>query len=115
MGPPSPSAVGPLPFGEPALPIEPGVVSLRTDTEAPHGVSRLGGATSLRQAVGPGATWEDEPARVAAEAVRVEPLDQRSGPARVAPGTRARTTEGGRHGDRRLIAAQRVRTEAPAR
>ncbi|MEU1663959.1 glycoside hydrolase family 3 C-terminal domain-containing protein [Streptomyces sparsogenes] len=100
MGSPSLSAAGRLPFRDPALPIDKrvddllgrltlderiallhqyapaverlGVASFRTGTEALHGVSWLGEATVFPQAVGLGATWDEELVHEVAEAVSVE-------------------------------------------
>jgi beta-glucosidase len=100
VGSPSPSAVGRLPFRDPALPIDKrvddllgrltlderiaflhqyapaverlGVASFRTGTEALHGVSWLGEATVFPQAVGLGATWDEDLVHEVAEAVSVE-------------------------------------------
>ncbi|BFV55659.1 glycoside hydrolase family 3 C-terminal domain-containing protein [Kitasatospora sp. CMC57] len=49
-----------------------GVASFRTGSEALHGVSWLGVATVFPQAVGLGATWDEELVRRVAEAVSVE-------------------------------------------
>jgi beta-glucosidase len=49
-----------------------GIASFRTGTEALHGVSRLGGATVFPQAVGPGATWDEDLIHQVAEAVSIE-------------------------------------------
>jgi beta-glucosidase len=49
-----------------------GVASFRTGTEALHGVAWLGPATVFPQAVGLGATWDEELVRRVAEAVSVE-------------------------------------------
>ncbi|WP_086810553.1 glycoside hydrolase family 3 C-terminal domain-containing protein, partial [Streptomyces reticuliscabiei] len=49
-----------------------GVDAFRTGTEALHGVSWLGEATVFPQAVGLGATWDEDLVREVAEAVSVE-------------------------------------------
>ncbi|MEV1121898.1 glycoside hydrolase family 3 C-terminal domain-containing protein [Actinosynnema sp. NPDC049800] len=49
-----------------------GVAAFRTGAEALHGVSWLGVATSFPQAVGLGATWDEELVRRVAEATSVE-------------------------------------------
>ncbi len=49
-----------------------GVGSFRTGSEALHGVSWLGAATVFPQAVGLGATWDEELVRQVAEATSVE-------------------------------------------
>jgi beta-glucosidase len=49
-----------------------GIASFRTGTEALHGVSRLGEATVFPQAVGLGATWDEDLIHQVAEAVSVE-------------------------------------------
>ena len=49
-----------------------GLDAFRTGTEALHGVAWLGPATVFPQAVGLGATWDEELLRVVAEAVSVE-------------------------------------------
>lgn len=100
MGSPSPSAAHSVPFRDPALSVAKrvddllgrltlderiallhqyapaverlGVGSFRTGTEALHGVSWLGEATVFPQAVGLGATWDEDLVREVAEAVSVE-------------------------------------------
>ncbi|NUP40492.1 MAG: carbohydrate-binding protein [Streptomyces sp.] len=100
MGSPSLSTAGRLPFRDPALPIDKrvddllgrltlderiallhqyapaverlGLASFRTGTEALHGVSWLGEATAFPQAVGLGATWDEDLVHEVAEAVSVE-------------------------------------------
>lgn len=100
MGSPSLSAANRLPFRDPALPIDKrvddllgrltlderiallhqyapaverlGLASFRTGTEALHGVSWLGEATVFPQAVGLGATWDEDLVHEVAEAVSVE-------------------------------------------
>lgn len=100
MGSPPLSAAGRLPFRDRALPIDKrvddllgrltlderiallhryapaverlGLASFRTGTEALHGVSWLGEATVFPQAVGLGATWDEDPVHEVAEAVSVE-------------------------------------------
>jgi beta-glucosidase len=49
-----------------------GVAEFRTGTETLHGVAWLGEATTFPQAVGLGATWDEELVRQVAEAVSVE-------------------------------------------
>ncbi|MFI1855315.1 glycoside hydrolase family 3 C-terminal domain-containing protein [Streptomyces sp. NPDC020480] len=49
-----------------------GIASLRTGTEALHGVAWLGVATVFPQAVGLGAAWDEDLVRAVAEAVSVE-------------------------------------------
>jgi beta-glucosidase len=49
-----------------------GVAEFRTGTETLHGVAWLGEATTFPQAVGLGATWDEELVREVAEAVSVE-------------------------------------------
>ncbi|MFI2433084.1 glycoside hydrolase family 3 C-terminal domain-containing protein [Streptomyces sp. NPDC018693] len=49
-----------------------GIASFRTGTEALHGVSWLGVATVFPQAVGLGASWDEELVRTVAEAVSAE-------------------------------------------
>ncbi|MCL8016262.1 family 1 glycosylhydrolase [Streptomyces sp. AS02] len=49
-----------------------GIASFRTGTEALHGVAGLGVATVFPQAVGLGATWDEDLVRAVAEAVSVE-------------------------------------------
>jgi beta-glucosidase len=49
-----------------------GIASFRTGTEALHGVSWLGKATVFPQAVGLGATWDEDLVRQVAEAVSIE-------------------------------------------
>ncbi|PWK85572.1 beta-glucosidase [Lentzea atacamensis] len=94
------SAVDRLPFRDPALPLRKriddlierltlderlamlhqyspavprlGVAAFRTGTEALHGVAWLGEATVFPQAVGLGATWDEELVRRVAEATSVE-------------------------------------------
>ncbi|MFB6849647.1 glycoside hydrolase family 3 C-terminal domain-containing protein [Streptomyces sp. NPDC056373] len=100
MGSPSLTAAARLPFRDPALPVAKrvddllerltlderiallhqyapaverlGVAAFRTGTEALHGVSWLGEATVFPQAVGLGATWDEELVREVAQAVSVE-------------------------------------------
>ncbi|WP_330293263.1 glycoside hydrolase family 3 C-terminal domain-containing protein [Streptomyces sp. NBC_00576] len=100
MGSPSLSAAHRVPFRDPALPVDKrvddllgrltldertallhqyapaverlGIASFRTGTEALHGVSWLGEATVFPQAVGLGATWDENLVREVAEAVSVE-------------------------------------------
>ncbi|MCX3058302.1 glycoside hydrolase family 3 C-terminal domain-containing protein [Streptomyces sp. GXMU-J5] len=100
MHPPSPSAAENLPFRDPALPLRTrvddllgrlaldekiamlhqyapavprlGVAAFRTGTEALHGAAWLGEATVFPQAVGLGATWDEELVREVAEAVSAE-------------------------------------------
>ncbi|KUO16468.1 glycoside hydrolase family 3 protein [Streptomyces dysideae] len=100
MGSPTLSAADRLPFRDPALPIDKrvddllgrftlderiallhqyapaverlGVASFRTGAEALHGVSWLGEATVFPQAVGLGATWDEDLVHEVAEAVSVE-------------------------------------------
>ncbi|OIJ90371.1 hypothetical protein BIV25_32160 [Streptomyces sp. MUSC 14] len=100
MGSPSLSVTARLPFRDPALPLQKrvddlldrltlderlamlhqfvpavprlGVDSFRTGTEALHGVAWLGAATVFPQAVGLGASWDEELVRLVAEAVSVE-------------------------------------------
>lgn len=48
------------------------IASFRTGTEALHGVSRLGEARVFPQAVGLGATWDEDLVHQVAEAVSVE-------------------------------------------
>ncbi|MEV0233352.1 glycoside hydrolase family 3 C-terminal domain-containing protein [Nonomuraea sp. NPDC050786] len=97
---PSPSAADTFPFRDPALPLHQrvddllerltlneriamlhqyapavprlGIASFRTGSEALHGVAWLGVATVFPQAVGLGATWDEELVRLVAEAVSVE-------------------------------------------
>ena len=94
------TAAGPVPFRDPALPLDKrvddllgrltlderiamlhqyapavprlGVAGFRTGTEALHGVSWLGEATVFPQAVGLGATWDEELVHRVAEAVSTE-------------------------------------------
>ncbi|MFK8907177.1 glycoside hydrolase family 3 C-terminal domain-containing protein [Streptomyces sp. YS-3] len=96
----SASAVDPPPFRDPALPLRKrvddllerltpderiamlhqyapavprlGVAAFRTGSEALHGVAWQGVATAFPQAVGLGATWDEDLARRVAEAVSVE-------------------------------------------
>ncbi|TMR15915.1 carbohydrate-binding protein [Nonomuraea turkmeniaca] len=49
-----------------------GIASFRTGTEALHGVAWLGVATVFPQAVGLGATWDEDLVRLVAEAISVE-------------------------------------------
>ncbi|MGW5610929.1 glycoside hydrolase family 3 C-terminal domain-containing protein [Streptomyces sp. NPDC003753] len=49
-----------------------GIASFRTGTEALHGVAGLGVATVFPQAVGLGASWDEDLVRAVAEAVSVE-------------------------------------------
>ncbi|RVX39805.1 beta-glucosidase [Nonomuraea polychroma] len=49
-----------------------GIASFRTGSEALHGVAWLGVATVFPQAVGLGATWDEELVRLVAEAISVE-------------------------------------------
>ncbi|MEV6181027.1 glycoside hydrolase family 3 C-terminal domain-containing protein [Streptomyces sp. NPDC052015] len=100
MASPSPSSAVRLPFRDPALPVSQriddlldrltlderlamlhqyvpavprlGITSFRTGTEALHGVAWLGVATVFPQAVGLGASWDEELVRVVAEAVSAE-------------------------------------------
>jgi beta-glucosidase len=100
VGSPSLSAVGRPPFRDPALPLDKrvddllgrltpderiallhqyapsverlGIASFRTGTEALHGVSWLGEATVFPQAMGLGATWDENLVHQVAEAVSVE-------------------------------------------
>ncbi|MCD9873392.1 glycoside hydrolase family 3 protein [Streptomyces guryensis] len=100
MGSPSLSAAGRPPFRDPALSVDKrvddllgrltldervaflhqcapaverlGVASFRTGSEALHGVSWLGEATVFPQAVGLGATWDEDLVHEVAEAVSVE-------------------------------------------
>ncbi|MEU8694085.1 glycoside hydrolase family 3 C-terminal domain-containing protein [Streptomyces sp. NPDC048665] len=100
MGSPSLSATARLPFRDPALPFGKrvddlldrltlderlallhqyvpavprlGIASFRTGTEALHGVAWLGVATVFPQAVGLGATWDEDLVRTVGEAVSVE-------------------------------------------
>lgn len=100
MGSPSLPAASRLPFRDPALPVGErvddllgrltlderiallhqyapavehlGVAAFRTGSEALHGVSWLGTATVFPQAVGLGATWDEDLVREVAEAVSVE-------------------------------------------
>ncbi|MFI1564681.1 glycoside hydrolase family 3 C-terminal domain-containing protein [Streptomyces sp. NPDC020490] len=100
MGSPSLPATGGVPFRDPALPTGErvddllgrltlderiallhqyapavprlGVAAFRTGTEALHGVAWLGTATVFPQAVGLGATWDEDLVREVAEAVSAE-------------------------------------------
>ncbi|WP_282701658.1 glycoside hydrolase family 3 protein [Streptomyces sp. CC219B] len=100
MGPVLPSEADRLPFRDPALPLHKriddllqrltlderigllhqyaapierlGVAPFRTGTEALHGVSWLGEATVFPQAVGLGATWDEDLVHAVATAVSVE-------------------------------------------
>ncbi|GLX10935.1 glycoside hydrolase family 3 protein [Microbispora sp. NBRC 16548] len=100
MSSPALPAAGPLPFRDPALPIHRrvddllgrltlderitmlhqyapavarlGIASFRTGSETLHGVAWQGVATVFPQAVGLGATWDEELVRRVAEAVSVE-------------------------------------------
>ncbi|MFK0193102.1 glycoside hydrolase family 3 C-terminal domain-containing protein [Kitasatospora sp. NPDC090308] len=100
MSSPSPSAAERFPFRDSALPLDKrvddllsrlspaerlsmlhqyapavprlGVGAFRTGAEALHGVSWLGAATVFPQAVGLGASWDEELVREVAEAVSVE-------------------------------------------
>ncbi|MGI5292187.1 glycoside hydrolase family 3 C-terminal domain-containing protein [Nonomuraea polychroma] len=100
MSSPSLSAADAVPFRDPALPMHKrvddllgrltfneriamlhqyapavprlGIASFRTGSEALHGVAWLGVATVFPQAVGLGATWDEELVRLVAEAISVE-------------------------------------------